>query len=53
MLAMTKSQIEARHQQVEEEIEATQHRIADLQRKQTELKQRLSRLNLHQQLVGK
>ena len=53
MLAMTKTQIDAQHHQVEEEMETTQQQIADLQQKQTELKQQLSRLDLHQQLVGK
>ena len=52
MLAMTRTDIDSQHRQVQDELEATQQEIADLQRKQTKLKQRLSRLNLHQELVA-
>ena len=53
MLAMTKTQIDAQHHQVEAEIEATQQQISELQMKEAKLEQTLSRLDLHQQLVGK
>jgi hypothetical protein len=52
MKALTKSQVYALQSEVQAEYEATQQKIAELEAKQAELHQVLSRYNFHKALMG-